>query len=101
MKNIIIPLGGWAAGERSFRFHADTEFFQEFDNTEILNADVDVEVRVVKSGTKAEAELHLTGFVTVPCDRCLEPLQVPVEEDPSEEFKTELVKEDWDLSQAV
>ncbi|MBO4466670.1 MAG: hypothetical protein J5745_01020, partial [Bacteroidales bacterium] len=44
---------------------------------------------------------HLTGFVTVPCDRCLEPLQVPVEEDPSEEFKTELVKEDWDLSQAV
>ena len=101
MKSIIIPLGGWAAGERSFRFHADTEFFQAFDNTEILNADVEVEVRVVKEGAKAEAELHLRGTVTVPCDRCLEPLQVPVEEDPSEEFKTELVKEDWDLSQAV
>lgn len=101
MKSIIIPLGGWAAGERSFRFHADTEFFQAFDNTEILNADVEVEIRVVKDGEKAEAYIHLCGTVTVPCDRCLEPLQVPVEEDPSEEFQTELLKEDWDLSQAV
>ena len=94
-------MDGWAAGERTFRFQADTEFFQAFDNTEILSADVEVEIRVVKAGTKAEAFIHLGGTVTVPCDRCLEPLQVPVEEDPSEEFKTELVKEDWDLSQAV
>ena len=101
MKSIIIPLGGWAAGERTFRFTADSEFFQTFDNTEILSADVEVGVRVVKDGTKAEAELHLSGIVTVPCDRCLEPLQVPVEEDPSEVFETELLKEDWDLSQAV
>lgn len=101
MKSIVIPLGGWAAGERSFRFHADTEFFQAFDNTEIRNADVEVDVMVVKSGAKAEAELHLRGTVTVPCDRCLEPLQVSVEENPSEEFSTELVREDWDLSQAV
>ena len=62
---------------------------------------IEVEIRVVKDGTKAEAELHLGGTVTVPCDRCLEPLQVPVEEDPSEVFETELLKEDWDLSQAV
>ena len=101
MKSIIIPMDGWAAGERSFRFHADTEFFQAFDNTEILNADVEVEIRVVKDGAKAEAYIYLCGTVTVPCDRCLEPLQVPVEEDPSEEFQTELLKEDWDLSQAV
>ena len=101
MKSIIIPLGGWAAGERTFRFVADTEFFQAFDNTEILSADVEAGIRVVKDGTKAEAELHLSGTVTVPCDRCLEPLQVPVEENPSEVFRTELLKEDWDLSQAV
>ena len=101
MKSIIIPLGGWAAGERTFRFRADSEFFQTFDNTEILNADVEVEIRVVKEGAKAEAELHLGGIVTVPCDRCLEPLQVPVEEDPSEVFETELLTQDWDLSQAV
>ena len=102
MKSIIIPLNDWAAGERKFHAHADLEFFQQFDNTEILDADVNVEVRVVKEGTrKVEAELHLSGTVTVPCDRCLEPLAVPVEANPSEVFEPEVLSEDWDLSQAV
>ena len=35
MKQVIIPLSDWAAGERTFRYLADTEFFQSFGNTEI------------------------------------------------------------------
>ena len=101
MNAIVIPLNGWAAGERKFHSHADLEFFQTFDNTEILDADVDVEIRVVKKERKVEAELHLSGTVTVPCDRCLEPLAVPVEANPSEVFEPESLSEDWDLSQAV
>ena len=101
MNAIVIPLNGWAAGERKFHSHADLEFFQTFDNTEILDADVDVEIRVVKKERKVEAELHLSGTVTVPCDRCLDPLAVPVEANPSEVLKPESLAEDWDLSQAV
>ena len=101
MNAIVIPLNGWAAGERKFHFHAGLEFFQTFDNTEILDADVDVEVRVVKKERKVEAELHLGGTVTVPCDRCLEPVTIPVEANPSEVLKPESLGEDWDLSQAV
>ncbi|MBO4633980.1 MAG: DUF177 domain-containing protein [Bacteroidales bacterium] len=102
MKALIIPLNGWAAGERKFRFEADLEFFHMFDNTEILDAHVGVEVRVVKSSEqKVEASLHLKGNVTVPCDRCLEPLTIPVEANPSEVFAPESVAEEWDLSQAV
>ena len=101
MNAIVIPLNGWAAGERKFHSHADLEFFQTFDNTEILDADVDVEIRVVKKERKVEAELHLSGTVTVPCDRCLEPLAVPVEANPSEVLKPESLAEDWDLSHAV
>ena len=101
MNAIVIPLNGWAAGERKFHSHADLEFFQTFDNTEILDADVDVEIKVVKKERKVEAELHLSGTVTVPCDRCLEPLAVPVEANPSEVLKPESLAEDWDLSQAV
>ena len=80
MDTMIISLNGWAAGERQYRFSADSEFFQTFDNTEILDADVNVEVRVRKEGMrKVEAQLHLQGTVTVPCDRCLEALELPVE----------------------
>ena len=102
MDSFIIPLNGWAAGEREFRFHADTEFFQKFDNTEILDADVNVEIRVTKEGMqKVEAVLRLQGTVTVPCNRCLEPVVIPVEANPSEVLAPGEEEVDWDLSQAV
>ena len=102
MCKIIIPLNGWAAGERKFRFTAGIEFFQMFGNQEILDANVDVEVRVTKEGSqKVEADLHLSGSVTVQCDRCLEPLQIPVDENPQEVFKPGTVEIEWDLSQEV
>ena len=102
MNSMVIPLNGWAAGERLYRFQAGLEFFQSFDNTEILDAAVDVEVKVVKEAAhKVEAELHLSGTVMVPCDRCLEPLPVQVEARPEEVLSPENPSEDWDLSQAV
>lgn len=102
MCKIIIPLNGWAAREREFRFHAGTEFFQMFDNEEILDADVNVQVSVRKeSSQKVEATVHLHGNVTVQCDRCLEPLVVPVEVSPEEVFKPGTLEIDWDLSQEV
>jgi len=102
MDSFIIPLNGWAAGERKFRFHADTEFFHKFDNIEILDADVNAEIRVTKEGMqKVEAVLHLQGTVTVPCNRCLEPVLIPVEANPSEVLAPGEEEVDWDLSQAV
>ena len=102
MKSIIIPLNDWAAGERKFHAQADLEFFQQFDNSEILDADVDVDIRVVKDGrNKVEADLHLKGTVTVPCDRCLDPVEIPVEAHPSEVLTPSAVEVEWDLSQAV
>ena len=102
MKSIIIPLNDWAAGERKFHAHADLEFFQQFDNSEILDANVSVEIRVVKDGrNKVEGSLHLEGTVTVPCDRCLDPVTLPVESTPSETLTPGGTEVDWDLSQAV
>ncbi|MBQ9653705.1 MAG: hypothetical protein IJV32_05725 [Bacteroidales bacterium] len=102
MKSMIISLDGWAAGERTFRFHADTEFFQAFDNKEILEAGIDVEIKAVKEGTrKVKADLHLSGTLTVLCDRCLEPLEIQVDTRPEEEFEAPSTESDWDFSQAV
>jgi len=96
MDALVIPLDGWAAGERNFHSHAGLEFFQTFDNTEILDADVDVEVKVVKeNGThKVTADLLLRGTITVPCDRCLEPLTLPVEATPRFSVRFDALEED-------
>ena len=102
MNVFIIPLNDWAAGERKFSFRADLQFFQSFGNQDILNAGVDVDITVRKEGRgKVEADLHLKGTVTVPCDRCLEPVECPVEATPREVFTTANMAEDWDLSQVV
>ena len=79
----VIPLNGWAAGEREYRWQADIKFFQKFDNTEILDAAVEVEARAVKSGHYIGVDLDIQGHVTVACDRCLEDLQLPVEAHPA------------------
>jgi len=101
MKKILITLNDWATGERTFRYLADTEFFQSFDNTEILDAHVNVEITVRKERHgKVEAVLRLSGTVTVPCTRCLEALALPVEAQPSEVLTAGEYPE-WDLSQAV
>ena len=102
MNPFIIPLNDWAAGERKFHSHAGLEFFQQFDNSEILDADVNVEIRVVKDGrNKVEADLHLKGTVTVPCDRCLDPVEIPVKAQPEETLSPGAGEVEWDLSQAV
>ena len=38
--NFIIPLNGLAAGENTFSWHAGKEFFEAFENSEILDADL-------------------------------------------------------------
>ena len=76
-----IPLNGLAAGETRFSWHAGKEFFDSFENTEILDADVDIEVRVEKSGRYLGVECEVEGEVVVECDRCLEDLKMPIETD--------------------
>ena len=74
-----IPLNGLAAGETRFSWHAGKEFFDSFENTEILDADVDIEVRAEKSGRYLGVDCEVEGDVTVECDRCLEDLKMPVD----------------------
>ena len=74
-----IPLNGLAAGETRFSWHAGKEFFDSFENTEILDADIDIEVRAEKSGRYLGVDCEVEGSVVVECDRCLEDLEMPVD----------------------
>ena len=76
--NFIIPLNGLAAGENRFSWHAGKEFFEAFDNTEILDADLEVSVAVEKSGRYLGVDCEIDGSVVVSCDRCMEDLRMPI-----------------------
>ncbi len=77
----IIPLNGLAAGKKEFSWQAGKEFFEAFENTEILDAELDVTVVVEKSGRYFGVDCEIDGFVTVTCDRCLEDLEMPISAD--------------------
>lgn len=80
MKGIIIPLDDWAAGRREFRFQAGLEFFQKFGNEDILDAAISIRADVDKKGAaSADADISISGTLTVSCDRCLEPVSIPIE----------------------
>lgn len=79
MKNdFIISINGLSTGRSRFEWRADGEFFGRFEESEILDADLDVTVSVEKSGRYIGVDCEIDGTVTVACDRCLEDLVMPV-----------------------
>jgi uncharacterized metal-binding protein YceD (DUF177 family) len=78
-ENFVVPLNGLAAGKTTLLRHAGKEFFEEYGNTEILDADVDVEITIEKSGRYIGVDCIMRGTLTVPCDRCMEDLVCPVD----------------------
>ncbi len=77
-ENFVVPINGLAQGRTEFRWRAGKEFFERFENSEILAADLDVEVYAEKSGRFIGVDCDVNGEVTVACDRCLEELRLPV-----------------------
>ncbi|MCF0176385.1 MAG: DUF177 domain-containing protein [Bacteroidales bacterium] len=78
---LLIPLDGFASGEQKFSWRVGKEFFGSFDNTEILDASIDADVSARKAADRILVDCSLRGEVTVECDRCLEDLQIPVDEE--------------------
>ena len=74
----IIPLNGLKPGRTSFSWHAGMEFFKKFGNAEIIDADIVVRAEVEKSGSYLGIDCGLEGSLTVPCDRCMEDVTLPV-----------------------
>ena len=78
-ERFVIGLDGLKAGRSFFEGHADGKFFGDFENSEILDADLDVSVELDKSGPVIGVDCKAKGSVTVACDRCLADLKLPVE----------------------
>lgn len=77
--SLIIDIVAAAADGKPRRYELADAFFQGLDQESITAGRLEVEVRVRRDGSDVY-HLHYTahGAVTVPCDRCLEDLSLPV-----------------------
>ena len=83
----IIPLNGLKQGRTRFSWKAGAEFFGNFDNKDIKDAEILVDVEVEKSGTYLGIDAEVSGNLTVPCDRCGADVSLPVRSRISQSIK--------------
>lgn len=114
MEDCKIQIKGLKDGKHDFTFPLDEKFFETFDNSLILKAQLLSTVELEKSKDWMNLSFSINGTVDVPCDRCLDPVTLPVScsdslpvreiRSESDAFNTDIVAiepgaEDVDLSQ--
>ncbi|MDR2680687.1 MAG: DUF177 domain-containing protein [Tannerella sp.] len=78
---IRLPLRNLEQGKHTFDFSVNTGFFSEFQNPEILEGTVEISLDVEKFSHFMNVILFFSGTLTVTCDRCLEDIDIPVEDE--------------------
>lgn len=84
LKQFVIPFVGLSNGSHRFSFTVDNKFFSSFEEAEISQAKVNVELDLEKSERMLVLNFYFTGSIRVTCSRCLDEFDMPV--DSREEF---------------
>ncbi len=74
-----IDLKELAPGVHDFEFLLDNKFFADIDGTEVQKGKIKASVSVKSGAMMFELGFHLEGVAIVPCDRCLDDMEVPVD----------------------
>ena len=77
--NYYIELKGRKSDTLEFSFELDNKFFADIEGEEFQRGAVKAHVVVKKSGDVFNFSFELAGSVIVPCDRCLDDLEIDVE----------------------
>ncbi len=98
MSQFTINLKDQTAEVETYQWTADDKFFQEVQGPEIQQGKVDVSLSVHRTVGAYELCFRFKGDLTLPCDRCLEPMQQPVEGESMLKVKLgEALEDDGDL----
>ena len=83
--NIKIAWKGLSEGLHQFEYEIGTRFFAEIEYSELAEGEIDVTIELIKKQQLMSLNIIITGFVIVPCDRCLEPFEQDID------FETDLI----------
>ena len=95
----MIPVSGLALGSHSFQYEIDDDFFAGMDYSEVQQGRVDVKLDIDRQETMLTLHFDLKGSVRVPCDRCADEFDLPIES--SQDFFLKLGTENAEESDDV
>ncbi len=81
LEQFKIDLTALTAEETPLEYVLDDRFFTALDDTEIKSGSLHVSGSIRKASGFYELHLYTTGTVSVPCDRCLDMMEQPIEAD--------------------
>lgn len=76
-----IDLKNMRTDSDTYRFSLDNTFFDAVEGTLVRSGQVGVTLRVSKAAGMYELRFHIEGSVTVPCDRCLDDMDLRIDTD--------------------
>ena len=79
LTDFIIPIIGLKLGEHSYQFKVDGQFFKEFDNTDLQEGSLQVDLVLKKRSNLMELMFRVKGSVNCLCDRCGVDLKLPLD----------------------
>ena len=75
----LIPVSGLALGSHTFEYEIDNDFFAGMDYSEVQQGKVSVKLDIDRQETMLTLHFDLQGSVRVPCDRCADEFDQPIE----------------------
>ena len=75
----LIPVSGLALGSHSYQFEINDDFFVEREYSEIQQGKLSVRLDIDRQETLMTLDFSIKGTVRVPCDRCADEFDQPIE----------------------
>ena len=76
-----VDLKGLKEDETALDFSLDDSFFEALGSVEVKKGSLHVSVSIRKASGFFEIQIHEAGTVIIPCDRCLDDMEQPVDMD--------------------
>lgn len=74
-----LPLKSLAPGTHHFEYKLDKQFFANMENSDIHDADINVDLTVNYKADAYDLKFEIKGNVVLLCDRCLDVMDYPIE----------------------
>ncbi len=74
-----VQLASLADGKHEQEFECGSEFFKNMENPDVISSDVHVHLDLIKKNEAYDLTFTCKGMIQVPCDRCLDPIDLDVD----------------------
>lgn len=73
-----LRIAGVELGKHSFSIVCNKEFFELADLSDLLDGQLLLDIKMEKSEIMMQLSFFFRGDITIPCDRCLDPVTLPM-----------------------